>query len=224
MLSGCLGLCESCAEGVDLGKDAKGKGGVGACRLCCGDQLLPDEGLETEMEPGRVWELCEFCGVEEVAEGIDEMAASLVELDDGRLDGAHGADVWVLGHDGMEYAGNVLFGARELLGEEDGLLCKVGVDGEGPAIDGDLSCAGVSGERRDGQIRTRLELALLGVGGRADGKEVAETGLVEDEVVEEALLGVAARGEGGCEGGPEGGDGLHGQVARTRGRGEKVGT
>ena len=144
-VAGCLDLCESCAERVDLGKDAKGKRGVGVCRLCCRDKLLPDEGLEMEMEPRRVWELGELCGVEEVAEGINEMAASLVELDDGRLDGAHGADVWVLRHDGLEYAGNVLFGARELLGEEDDLLGKVSVDGERPAIDGDLSCMG---ERR----------------------------------------------------------------------------
>ena len=49
VLSHCLGLCDSCAEGLDLVEDARGKGSVGAWRLCCGNELLPDERFETEI-------------------------------------------------------------------------------------------------------------------------------------------------------------------------------
>lgn len=70
-----------------------------------------------------------------------------MELDDGCLDRVYQVSVWVVGHDSMEYASNVLFGAFELLSEEYSLLGKVGVDGERPAIYGDLSCTKVSVER-----------------------------------------------------------------------------
>jgi len=212
VLSGCLGLCNGRAEGLDLVEDAGGEGGVGA--PCGGDKLLPDERLETEIETGRVREMRELGRVEEVAEAIDEMAAALVELDDGGLDRVYGAHVGAVGHDGVEDAGDVLFGAFEVLCEEYGLVGKVGVDGEGPAVDGDPSCTGVSEGRGGERGRTGLELALVVVGGLADVPEVAETGLVEDEVVKEVLLGVGARGEGRCEGGPERGDGLHGEQAK----------
>ena len=145
------------------------------------------------------------------------MAPAQVELDDGCLDQVDRADVRVVGHDGMEYAGNVLFGTLELLREEYGLVCKVGVDRERPAIDRDLSCTKVSVEREwRGRTRTRLKVALFLGRGLADVPEVAETRLVQDEVVEEVLLAVPACGEGGGEDGPERGDGVHWRTKRAR--------
>ena len=54
----------------------------------------------------------------------------------------------------MEHAGDVLFGAFELLGEERGLPSKVVVDCKRPAIDSDLSCARISVERGETRHNT----------------------------------------------------------------------
>lgn len=209
VLSRCVCLCDGSAEGVNFLEDTRGQGGVCAGRLCSRDKLLPDKRLETEIEPRRVWQLCQFCCLEEVAETVDEMATPLMKLDDGCLDRVDEPHVWVGGHGRMENAGNVLFRAFKLLCEEYGLLGKVCVDGEGPAIDGDLSCTRVSVARGREKRRTRLKFALFAGRGLADVQEVAKTCRVQKEVVKEVLLWLTLCSERRGEDGPEGGDGLH---------------
>lgn len=59
-----------------------------------GDELLSDERLETEIEPGRVWKLGEFCGLDGVPQTVDEMTGPVFGIDR---------------HDRVKYAGDVLF-------------------------------------------------------------------------------------------------------------------
>lgn len=91
----CLRDCD--AEGLHLVEYARSEGGVRTGRLLGRHELLPDKGLEAEVEPTRrVGEQCELSRVQEVAKTVYEMATSLVKFDDGCPDGVDGTDVWVV--------------------------------------------------------------------------------------------------------------------------------
>ena len=98
-----------------------------------------------------------------------------MKLDDGCLDRVDRVSIWVVGHDSMEYARNILFRACEMLSKEYGLSSKVFVDRERPAFYRDLSCTNVSvkrgGARRRHTDQTEGRAALeVRVGPRPRGR------------------------------------------------------
>ena len=119
-------------------------------------KLLPHEHVYSLEEWRRVCRLRAFRRLEESTETLSRFPTAFVELQDGSLDALFRGEVRVVVHDVLEEACDIALRAVELLGNEHGLFCEVGIDCYGAAIYSDLACREVF-ESRVGSVSDAYE-------------------------------------------------------------------